>query len=66
MKARIVKDGNFWIGEVYGKWKRFIMGVPMDEWTGWNTVTSRCFTKTGARLELMNWKHQNCGEKFEL
>lgn len=20
MKARIVKDGNFWVGEVYGTW----------------------------------------------
>lgn len=66
MKARIVKDGNFWIGKVYGKWIRCMMGVPMGEWEGWNTVTSRCFTKAGARLELMNWKSQNCGEEFEI
>lgn len=34
MKARIVKDGNFWVGEVYGTWSMFLVytigwvGVP--------------------------------------
>ena len=50
MKARIVKDGNFWIGEVYGHWNMFF---GLEERICWGSVTSRCFTKFGAKLELM-------------
>lgn len=63
MKARIVKDGNFWVGEVYGNWSLFF---GLEEITGWMPVTSRCFTKIGARLELQNWKREHCSKEFEL
>lgn len=63
MKARIVKDGNFWIGEVYGHWNMFF---GLEERIGWGSVTSRCFTKFGAKLELMKWKREHIGEEFEL
>lgn len=61
MKARIVKDGNFWIGEVYGTWSLF--GIDR---IGWGAATSKCFTKLGARIELMKWKREHCNEEFDL
>ena len=63
MKARIVKDGNFWVGEVYGDWNIFL---GLEQIIGWMPVTSKCFTKIGARIELQNWKRENCPEEFEL
>ena len=62
MKARIVKDGNFWIGEVYGIWSMF--GIYERE--GWGTVTPKCFTKLGAKLELMKWKREHIPDEFEI
>ena len=62
MKARIVKDGNFWIGEVHGVWSMF--GIYEIE--GWGTVTPKCFTKAGAKLELMRWKREHVPDEFEL
>lgn len=55
MKARIKKSagGCFWVGQVYGK-------------TGWRTVTGLCYTKTGAKRGLMNWKAKNHSDKFEI
>lgn len=48
MKARIVKEGNFWVGEIYGRWSMFF---GLEERTGWGAVTSKCFTKIGAKNE---------------
>ena len=62
MKARIVKEGNFWRGEVYGTWSMF--GICERE--GWGTVTSKCFTKLGAKLELMKWKREHIPDEFEI
>ena len=63
MKARIVKDGNFWIGEVYGSWS---MLFGLEEIIGWVPVTSNCFTKIGAWVELQNWKREHCSKEFKL
>lgn len=62
MKARIIKEGNFWIGEVYGTWSMF----GLFERIGWGTVTGRCFTKIGAKMELMKWKREHCNDEFEI
>ena len=62
MKARIVKEGNFWIGEVYGIWN--MLGIYERE--GWRTVTPKCFTKAGAKWELMKWKRAHIPDEFEL
>lgn len=32
MRARIVKDGEFWVGEVYGHWGMFL---GLTERVGW-------------------------------
>lgn len=32
MKARIRKDGNFWIGEVYGTWSMFFGAYDRVGW----------------------------------
>lgn len=50
MKGRVGKFGNFWYGEVYD---------PFFTGAGWVTVTSNCFTKFGATLELKYWISQN-------
>jgi len=63
MKARIVKDGNFWVGEVYGRWS-ILFGL--NERIGWGSVTSRCFTKIGAKYELKKWKREHCSNEFEI
>ena len=55
MKARVVKEGNFWIGEVYGIWNVFFGSYERE---GWGTVTPKCFTKLGAKFELMKWKRE--------
>lgn len=62
MKARIVKEGNFWIGEVYGIWRAF--GI--YDWEGWGKVTPNCFTKAGAKWELMKWKTKHVPDEFDL
>ena len=56
MKARIIKKGNFWVGEVYGTWS--MMGL-FDR-VGWGLVTDRCYTRLGAKLQLMKWKQERC------
>lgn len=63
MKARIVKEGNFWVGQVYCKWVSFINNT---ERIGWGTVTPKRFTKFGAKIELMKWKKEHISEEFEL
>lgn len=63
MKARIVKDGNFWVGEVYGTWS---MMFGLYDRVGWGSVTSRCYTKMGAKYELMKWKKEHCPNEFEI
>ena len=62
MKARIVKEGNFWIGEVYGIWN--MLGI--YDWEGWGKATPKCFTKVGAKWELMKWKRAHIPDEFEL
>lgn len=62
MKARIIKEGNFWIGQVYGRWN--MLGICDRE--GWGTVTSKCFTKLGAKLELTKWKRKHIPDEFEM
>ncbi len=63
MRARIIKDGNFWVGEVYGRWSMFF---GLEERIGWGSVTSRCFTRLGAEWELRKWKREHCPEEFEI
>lgn len=63
MKARIVRDGNFWVGEVYGRW---YMMLGIYERVGWGSVTGKCYTQWGARRELEKWKRKHCGKEFEL
>lgn len=62
MKARIIKEGNFWMGQVYGT--RSMFGICERE--GWGTVTSKCFTKLGAKFELMKWKREHIPDEFEI
>lgn len=33
---------------------------------GWGSVTSRCYTKMGAKYELMKWKKEHCADEFEI
>ena len=33
---------------------------------GWGTVTSKCFTKLGAKFELMKWKREHILDEFEI
>ena len=63
MKARIVKDGSFWIGEVYGHWN---MMFGLYKRVGWGTVTSRCYTQFLAKCELKKWKTEHCADEFEI
>lgn len=66
MKARLRKDGLFWIGEVYDTWEEYVYMRYVGDWTGWNCVTSKCDTKDEAKKELNKWKEKNCPEEFEL
>lgn len=63
MKARIRKESDMYIGEVYGTWNLFF---GLKQYTGWNRVTPRCFTKFGTKLELLQWKKKHCCDEFEL
>lgn len=63
MKARIVPEGNFFVGQVYGTWQNLLFGT---ERVGWDTVTDRCFTRLGARLELEAWKRKHYIKEFNL
>ena len=65
MKARIIKDGTFYIGQVYGTWTTYLIGVPVQERTGWKTVTSKCCTEFGAKRELHNWKREQSSKKIK-
>ena len=62
MRARIKREHNFYVGQIYGKWE--YGGVFEKE--GWETVTSKCFTKWGARIELIKWKREHVSEEFEI
>lgn len=62
MKARIIKRGNFWVGEIFGIWK--IFGIAERE--EWGAVTSSCYTRLGAKLELMKWKREHIPDEFEI
>lgn len=63
MKARIVKEGTFYIGQVYGTWNNILFGTTS---TGWRSVTGKCCTKWGVQFELEKWKEKNCPDTFEL
>lgn len=56
MKARIVPSGQMFVGQVYGRWDNILLGTHRY---GWETVTSKCFTKLGAKYELRCWKRKN-------
>lgn len=62
IKARIVKEGQLRIGEVYGTWSMF----DIYERKGWGAVTPKCFTKAGAKFELMKWKREHIPDEFEI
>lgn len=53
----------FGLAKLYGHWSMFF---GLEERVGWGSVTSRCYTKMGAKYELMKWKKEHCGEEFEL
>lgn len=63
MKARVIKEGSMYVGEVYGTWTNYLLGT---KYKGWNSVTTRCFTEIGARVGLEQWKRKNYPEEFEL
>lgn len=64
MRARIKEThGGFYVGEVYGTWENWFFGTKR---TGWESVTSKCMTKLGARLELEEWKRKHCPDEFEI
>lgn len=64
MRARITRThAGFYVGEVYGTWENWLLGT---KWTGWDSVTSKCWTKWGAKLELEKWKKEHCPDEFEL
>lgn len=69
MKARIVKDGGFWVGEV-GLWVNMVdigRGILEPyETLRWKSITKRCHTKFGAKMELMKWKREHTIKEFEL
>ena len=62
MKKRVIKKGNWWYGEVYGNWNSILFG----EWTGWEEVTSNCYTSWGAKLALEKWIHENIPIEYEI
>ena len=66
MKARIVKEGNFWIGEVYGDWEVQVYGIPIKQKICWNKVTEKCLSKLGAEIALKKWKILNCPKELEI
>lgn len=66
MRARIIKQGTFYVGQVYGTWQRYMLGVYVGEWTGWKSVTENCLTSLGARNALNNWKRKQRSKEFEL
>lgn len=68
MRARISKDGLFYIGEVYGILSYSFLGIPLPlpEQEGWKKVTKKCMTKLQAKEELKKWKEESYPEEFEL
>lgn len=63
MKARIIKQGELWYGQVYGTWSHFLVD---HNWEGWENVTIGCFTRLGAKYELKKWTIINCPPEFEV
>lgn len=66
IRARIVQSRGMWVGEVYGYWKTNFLGIEVNDYKGWNSVTSPCFTKLGAYLELKSWKINHSEREFIL
>lgn len=62
MRARIKQEHNFYVGQIYGQWTY----GGLFEKEGWETVTPQCFTKWGARIELIKWKRKHVSEEFEI
>ncbi len=60
MKARVIYDGPFWYGEIFG----------MDEFgiknNKWNMVTMPSYIKLGASYALKRWIHKNIPDEFEV
>lgn len=63
MNGRLKKIGPWWYGQVYATWYNILT---QENWTGWNSVTINCYTKLGAKYELLKWKNQNCPNEFEI
>lgn len=55
MKARIIKCGNWWYGQINQK-----------SYIGWETVTLNCYTYSGAKLELNIWIKHNIPKEFQI
>ena len=66
IRAKVVKEGNFWVGKVYGHVTTTVLGIPISERKGWGTVTDRCYTKLGAIAALKIWKLTNCEQEIDL
>lgn len=63
MKARLKQIGPWWYGQVYATWYNFLTDT---KWTGWENVTDNCYTKLGAKIELLKWKNKHFPDEFEL
>lgn len=63
MRVRVVKEGGFWVGQVYGTWSIFF---GLQERVGWGSVTDKCYTRWGAEIQLRIWKRTKCPKEFEL
>lgn len=57
MRARVIKEGEFWVGQVYGIWLVFHRFI---ERVRWSSVTDKCYTQWGAKLSLKVWKRTKC------
>lgn len=59
MKERITCKNGMYFGEIYGIWEIRYYGIHLGSYTGWERITSPCFTYPGAKLELIQWKRKN-------
>jgi len=55
MKAKIIKKGCFWYGEIFATWWDMVFG----EQTGWSRVTPYCLSEKKANKKLKSWIDKN-------
>lgn len=55
MKAKIIKKGYFWHGEIFATWWDIVFG----EQTGWKRVTPYCLSEKKAKKKLESWIDRN-------